>query len=416
MKKHRLCIAAALFCAFAAGCQKAPDAVEGNGIRHAQGELERQVQDIAEGETPGPGQGADGVPGQTADGVQKGTADGAGAQSASRYEGVIGTGGSKISINAEIPGLPDDLYIITLQPDEGLDRENLLTFLDSGGGNIEDTSEELLRELEENDRENSTIDENGERFLYSRFGDHSASRLGDGTKSASFTCHTGAYYVDHALKEKCLGIFNGDYQETPIPADQMGDGSFSADQAVELLRDKIRAAGAEEFCVRKVYFCEGSDYSFYRLEFVPSCDGIAVDIGANSYALGQVWPNGYADVSVEGVAEVTLTDFCGRPAEKEPVAAITFEQAVSILEQYLDQGMIESDGSITYHRVALHYYPVPDPAPAMDEIEYKSELVLIPMWHIWMPLDEYVDGGYGPKAGPSHICVNAVTGELIQTD
>ena len=125
MKKHRLCIAAALFCAFAAGCQKAPDAVEGNGIRHAQGELERQVQDIAEGETPGPGQGADGV--------QKGTADGAGAQSASRYEGVIGTVGSKISINAEIPGLPDDLYIITLQPDEGLDRENLLTFLDSGG-------------------------------------------------------------------------------------------------------------------------------------------------------------------------------------------------------------------------------------------------------------------------------------------
>ena len=48
--------------------------------------------------------------------------------------------------------------------------------------------------------------------------------------------------------------------------------------------------------------------------------------------------------------------------------------------------------------------------------EYKSELTLTPIWHIYMPIDEYVDGGYYDAEGPSHICVNAVTGELVVTD
>lgn len=422
---------AVILCVFALiGCQEAPDAVEGNGILHAQGDLERQVQEIAGADTQertSTGTVADAqermqsgtatdAQGQTQAGtaadIQGQTQTGAGA---GWYQGTVGTGDHKINISAEVPVIPDKLYIITLKPDEGLDRDVLLAFLDSDSGNVEDTSQELLREIEEGDRYNSIGDESGERFLYSRFGDHSATRLDDGTKEASFAYHTWAYYVDNALREKCFGIFGGNYSETLITPDRMDEGSFPADRAREILLDKLAAIGVGEFAIQKVYYIEGSDYSYYNMEFVPAYDRIAVDIGSDSYALGQVFPNGYAYVSQEGVAEVSLMNFCGKKATEEPATALSFEQILKILEQYLDNGMIQSDGKITYDRVELNYYPVPNPAP-LDEMEYKSELVLTPIWHIYMPIDEYVDGGYGDAAGPSHICVNAVTGELVETD
>lgn len=399
---------AVILCVFALiSCQKAPDAEEGNGIMHAQGSLERQLQEIA-GESA-QGQMQAGTQGQTQAGA------GAGTQSAGRYQGTVGTGDNKISINAEIPMIPDNLYIITLKPDEGLDGDALLAFLDSDRESVKDTSQELLREIEESDRYNSTGDGNGERFLYSKFGDHSATRLDDGRKQASFAYHTWVYYVDNALREKCFEIFGGNYNETLITPDRMNEGSFPADRAQEILLDKLASVGVSEFAIQKVYYIEGSDYSYYNMEFVPAYDGTAVDIGSSSYCLGQVSPEGYAFVSQEGVAEVSLTNFCGKTASEEPVTAVSFEQVLKILEQYLDNGMIQSDGKITYDRVELNYYPVPDPAPAL-EIEYKSELVLTPIWHIYMPIDEYVDGGYDNAAGPSHICVNAVTGELVGTD
>lgn len=386
--------------AMLAGCQKAPDGAEGNGIMHAQGGMERQVQDIAKED------------GQEQTQLKAGTQ----ARETGWYQGTAGTGDNIISINAEIPAVPDNLSIITLQPDDGLDMDALRAFLDSESGAAEDTSQELLKEIEENDEANAAFDENGERCLYSKFGDHSALQLGDGKKIASFSYHTGAYYVAYDLMEKCHGIYGGDYSETLITQDQMGEGSFSAERAKEILLDKLKAAGVDDIAIKKIYYIKGDGYSYYELQFVPVYDGITVDIGSNSYTFGQVYPIGFALVSEEGVAEVNLTDFCGKAAEKESVTAISFEQVLKILEQYLDNGMIASDGTITYDRVELNYYPVPDLAPDPDAIEYKSELTLVPIWHIYMPIDEYVDGGYGDAMGPLHICVNAVTGELVETD
>ena len=401
MRRNKLFLTmVAVLCVFGlTGCQKAPAAVEENGIMHAQGDTERQVQDIAaagsQEQTPGE--------------------DGRGGE-AGQYQGAVGTGENIININAEIPALPDQFYIITLKPDEGLDRDALLAFLDGESSRIEDTSEEYLEEIEENDRYNSTPDETGERVLYSRFSDHSANRLGDGKKEASFSGHTSAYYADYELREKFFQVYSKDDGETFIPPDRMDEGNFSAGRAGEILLDKLEAVGVSELAFQRIYSIEGDDCIFYQMEFVPAYDGIAVDIGADSYALGQVSPNGYAIVSEKGVAEVRLTDFCARAADKEPVTVISFEQVLKILEQYLDSGILKSDGTIKYNRVELNYYPVPNPAPARDGIEYKSELVLTPIWHIYMPLDEYVEGGYGDAVGPAHICVNAVTGELEEAD
>lgn len=404
MRRKSLCFTmAAVLCMFGlTGCQKAPDVVEKNGIMHAQGNMEKQVQGIAAEDSL-----------QAGDGLDK---------EAGQYQGTVGTGNNIININAEIPALPAQLYTITLKSDEGLDKNALLAFLDSESGSVEDTSEEYLKEIEENDRYNSTPDGNGERFLYSKFGDHSANRLGDGKKEASFSGHTSAYYLDYGLREKYFEVYSKDEgyskdaKETLVSQEGMDEGSFSAGRAKEILLDKLKAVGVSELAFQKIYYIEGDDSSFYQMEFVPAYDGIAVDIGADSYALGQVSPNGFAIVSEEGVAEVTLTNFCGSVTDKASVTAISFEQVLEILEQYLDSGILKSDGTIIYDRVELNYYPVPNPAPAMNEIEYKTELVLTPIWHIYMPLDEYVEGDYGNAVGPVHICVNAITGELEEAD
>ena len=374
-------MAAVLCVSTLSGCQKAPEASESNGIQHAQGAIEQQVSDIA-GEMSG-------------------------QQSGGVYEGTIGTTDNKIKISAEIPTIPENMYRITLEPNDGLDMDTLTAFLDSAGGNIEDTSEELSKEMEAAEIANTTGDE---PVFYSLFGDHGALRLSDGNKTAEFARHTCAYYVDNDLREKCFGIYGGDTTETLITPDKMGNGSFSAEKAKEMLMDKLGAVGVSEITIDRIYYTEGSNYSYYEINFSPAYDGIEVDIGHNSYSLGQVCPNGHAFVSKDGVAELTLMDFCGKVVEKEAVEIISFEQVTKILEQYLDSGMIEADGTMTYNRAELKYYPVPNPAPTQHEIEYKSELVLIPIWHIYMPLDEYVEGLY---EGPSTICINAITGELL---
>ena len=397
--------AAVILCVSALfGCQKAPEAAESNGILHAQSALDRQISDIA-GETPGQQSesNSEGASQQQSDGGLERALQ----QSGGIYEGAIGTTDNKIYINAQIPAIPEKLYQITLKPDDGLDMDTLTAFLDSASDNVEDTSEALSKEMEAVEIANTTGDEPA---FYSHFGDHSALRLSDGNKTAEFARHTCAYYVDNDLREKCFAIYEGDVTETLITPDKMGDGSFSAERAKEILLDKLKAVGVSEIAIDRIYYNEGSDCSYYELQFSPAYDGIEVDIGYNAYSLGQVWPNGFAYVSKDGVAELNLMDFCGKAVDKEPVEMITFEQAAKILEQYLDSGIIEADGTMTYNRVELNYYPVPNPAPTPHEIEYKPELVLIPIWHIYMPLDEYVEGLY---EGPSAICINAITGELV---
>ena len=48
----------------------------------------------------------------------------------------------------------------------------------------------------------------------------------------------------------------------------------------------------------------------------------------------------------------------------------------------------------------------------MGEIEYKPELELIPIWHIYMSLDDYIEYDAGPDGALFNICINAVTGEI----
>lgn len=389
MRKNRgfMALTLVLCVSVLSGCQEAPETSESNGIQHAQSALDQQISDIA-GEMP-----------QEASGQQAGGV----------YEGTIGTAGSKMYINAQIPAIPENVYQIRLEPNDGLDMDTLTAFLGSAGGNIEDTSQELSAGIEKSDYDN-THSPDGEIAVYSRFGDGSALQVTDGKKVASFAFHTSVYYRDSELFDKFLGASSG--TTTMIEPDQMDAGiGFTAREAERILLDKLEALGITEVAFERIEFTQSSEFSYYMMNFVPSYEGIEMIMETVSYTIGEVYPDGIAIVTPEGVAELNLGNFCGKIADKEPVTILSFEQIVKILEQYLDSNVIPADERITMNNVRLEYYPLPSTTPPVGEMETRSELELIPIWHIYMSLSDYVEAridGYVPH----NICINAITGEI----
>lgn len=127
----------------------------------------------------------------------------------------------------------------------------------------------------------------------------------------------------------------------------------------------------------------------------------------------------FRDCYTGGVADLQLFDFCGKVADRKPAKVLSFEQVEKILEQYLDNHMIQADERLVLNNIKLEYYPVPNPSPEAG-IEYRPELELIPVWHIYMPLDDYVDmigqatQDDGLEDALYNIWINAVTGEIEQ--
>ena len=378
------------------GCQKAPVALDDDGIRHAKSAVDQQISDIVEEMPEEHSEQTDGVSRQ---------------QSGGFFEGTIGTTDNKMYINAQIPAIPANAYQITLTPNDDLDMDTLIKFLDSSSDNIEDASQELLANIEKSDYDN-LHNPDGEIAVYSRFGDHSALMLTDreNEKEASFERHTGVFYRDTKLWDKFLGVSSG--TTTTIAPDQMEAGTgFTAGEARQILLDKLWSLGITEIAFERIEFTESSEFSYYIMYFVPSYGGIDMIMETVSHSAGEVYPFGNAVVTSEGVAELNLANFCGKIAHKEPVTILSFEQIAKILEQYLDNNVILADERITMSNIKLEYYPLPSIEPPVGEIETRSELELIPIWHIYMSLGDYIDAAIDSYA-PFNICINAITGEI----
>lgn len=407
------------------GCQKAPEASDSGGISHAQGETDRKVQEILGGEVPSEGETApeseglqEGAPsvGETAPeggSLQEGASAEETAPAGGFYEGVIGTGENRLAISARIPQIPGALYRITLGINEEMDEDTVLDLLDSREGSIRDTSREYLANLEEIDRNNTS---DPEKVLYSLFGDHSAVERKDGKREASVSRGTCAYYKDYALYDRFFEIetkvrAREDLQVSP---EEMDEGDFSANDAAGILMDKLKSVGIDEISLGEVLKYEDAHGCCYEFAFTPSYDGTGIVYEKMSTGFGEIYPKGFALIFGEGAAEVSLTDFCGQIRSREAIEIISFDQAVRLLGQYLDGGMIRSKGQNVLNTVKLEYYPLPNPSPKPDEIEYREELELVPVWHFYTPLGEYLEGLWAGEYedGVSNILVNAVTGEL----
>ena len=399
-RENCLRILAAVFCAAAlSGCQKAPAAAADSDIPHAGTAMEQQEADTS-GEQPlGEQQGLEEQPGGYF------------------LEKTLGTGENKITIRAQIPAVPDHVYQMTLLPDDTLGKDELLALLATGEDAAVDSSQELLEEIAQSDYDN-THDPEGEYCYYSRFSDRTAFQFSAGQREVSLAGHTSVGYKDSALWDRRIGMTV--YEEELIPPSQADtEGEFPLREAKRILLDKLEPLGIKEVSFRQIRYCKGDGYSYYELVFAPVQEGVSMIKETVGYTLGEIHPIGWAYVTPDGVSELDLSNFCARIGEKEPVTVLPFEKIEQCLEQYLDNGLIVTDERMVFDHVELEYYPLPN-TQVQSEMEYRQKLELIPIWHIYITMEDYVEKYAGleeisPEA-VDNICINGVTGEVERAE
>lgn len=394
-KKYLGTLAAILCIAALSGCQKAPEAAADSDIPHAGTAIEQQASDGA-GEQP------------------LGEQQSLGQQPGGYFlEQTLGTGENKMTIQAQIPAVPEHVYQMTLLPDDTLGKDALLALLEAGEDEAVDSSQALLEEIAQSDYDNTHGPE-GEYCYYSRFSDRTALQFSAGQREASLEGHTSVGYKDSALWDRMIGI--AVYDDGLIPPSQADtEGEFPLREAKRILLDKLEPLGIKEVSFWQIRYCKGDGDSYYQLFFAPVQEGVSMIKETGSYGLGEIYPEGWASVMPDGVAELTLRNFCARIGEKVPVTVLPFEKIEQILEQYLDNGLIMTDERMVFDHVELEYYPLPN-TQVQGEMEYREQLELVPVWHIYITVDDYVEKYAGmeeiPPEAVDNICINGVTGEV----
>ena len=398
-KKYLGTLAAILCTAALSGCQKAPEAAADSDIPHAGTAIEQQASDGAGEQSLGEQQSL----GQQPEGYF--------------LEQTLGTGENKMTIRAQIPAVPEHVYQMTLLPDDTLGKDALLALLEVGEDAAVDSSQELLEEIAQSDYDNTHGPE-GEYCYYSRFSDRTALQFSAGQREASLEGHTSVGYKDSVLWDRRIGMVV--YEDELIPPSQADtEGEFPLREAKRILLDKLEPLGIKEVSFWQIRYCKGDGDSYYELFFAPVQEGVSMIKETGSYGLGEIYPEGWASVTPDGVAELTLRNFCARIGEKEPVTVLPFEKIEQCLEQYLDNGLIVTDDRMVFDHVELEYYPLPN-TQVQSEMEYRQKLELIPIWHIYITMEDYVEKYAGleeisPEA-VDNICINGVTGEVERAE
>ena len=137
-----------------AGCQAAPEVSKDDEILRAKGSSEDEIEAIVQ---------EDGESG-TAGIQEEDVAAESGAQGDSRdaepVSIVLGSGESRMRIEAEIAAVPEAMSTLTMQADSRLREETLRSFLEPQG-EVKDFTEELLAEEEAERQRVAEIDEIG---------------------------------------------------------------------------------------------------------------------------------------------------------------------------------------------------------------------------------------------------------------
>ncbi|RKJ46931.1 hypothetical protein D7X98_01190 [bacterium 1XD8-76] len=378
-----------------AGCQKAPETANDDEILRAKGSSDDAVEAILNEEE-----------GIDADGAKEKE----NSKSGEAVSAVLGTDGNRMRIEAEIPAVPEELSTLAMQMDSRLDGKALRDFLDPQG-EVKDYTEQLLAEEEAERQRVAEIDEKlGEGSSIVEIpgvGDGSCLALTDGNRKAVLWGKTGGSYMDVSLKEKCLAAAKDAAQELDVKEENEGDASFSLQDAKALLMQKLSVLGVEDIYLSEAYFYETDGLIFYELQFAPVVDGIPIACCFGYQEASRVYPNGYAWVSAEGVAEISLWNCLMEQvsaAEKERI--LSFDKVQKLLETYLKDGSLQCVEDVPFSTAELVY-----------GVELKDgKLELSPMWSVHMDLGEYVE--YAGQTGSSdpvwNIYMDAVTGELVE--
>lgn len=361
------------------GCQKAPEVSSNGEVAHAKDSAEKAADNIVQ---------------QT-----QGEVSSVGGEYLDR---VIGTSENGIKIQADIPNMPNEAYVIAVQPISRISEEIMTELLDSNTGNVQDLSESTKKELDElTESQKSLTGEEAVRQI--GFGYGSVVHLSDGEKEVFFNGGGSITYTDIQLNNKCA--LNGS-DETRISDKDMDAAfsGFSANDAMQMVLDKLNVLGISDVHIYEIVRYERDGLPFYEINFTPAfySTGIAHEFG--QVVVGEVHPEGNAIVASSGIAYLSLSNAYVEVMKETTVSnLLSFTQIQQILEKYLSSGKLASSAEIALTEVEFVYYPVYD----------EDTLKLIPAWNICLPIWDYislegVDGFFA-----YNIYINASSGELL---
>ncbi len=378
-----------------AGCQKAPEASADRDVYHAKSSLEGGVENIVAEEPDGNTAGTDGA-------KQGGSCD-----------ALVGTEENGIWICAKVPAVPQIVPTLTLRERDDWDAEKLKELFDSEDANVQDITAEYLAQME---KELGEMNEDDKPVEWLNFGDDSFLILSDGQKEASFRGNTSASYMDEILKKSCDAIYKKAPGIDVTKNNEDISAKFSVSRMKDILLEKLAVLDIMEIHISGILYYELDGVAFYELVFTPSYGTIGVASEFGQIALGEVQPRGTAWIKEDGIAMMSLDDYCGKITEQsENGKILTFSQVTDILEKYLENNTFYGNSKAKLTQVELVYYPTLQ----------ESELLLTPAWHICIPLNEMTEAlEFGDKAWQEaaekgaawNIYLDAVTGELIKVE
>lgn len=377
------------------GCRQAPEASADSEVYHAKSTLETEVENIVTVE----------------DDLHTGSAQG--TESDGSYDALVGTEENGIWICAQVPAVLQTLPTLTLRERDDWDKEKLEKLLDGESANVQDITAEYLAQRENELKEMDEEDKPGE---WIHFGDDSLLMLSDGNKEASFARNTCASYVDETLKKNCDAIYKKAPEIDVTRDSEAVRAKFSLSQAEEILLEKLAVLDITEISVFEAFYYELDGTAFYELRFTPSYEKIRVASEFGQISKGEIHPMGKAWITEDGIATLSLEDYCGKiTGRSESGEMLTFSQVTDVLEKYLENSVFCGSAKIKLTQVQMVYYP---------ELR-DSELILTPAWHVCVPLREMMEGlesgdqvwqEAAAEGAAWNIYLNAVTGELIKVE
>lgn len=382
-KVFRLVVVTILMSIGICGCQKAPERSANGDILHAKDSVEDEMAAIVN--------------------ESESTME----NDMQEINSTIGTGDNVITIRAQMPDVPQNVYNIVLGENETLTKDVLTEFLGSETGNIKDLSEEAQKEMEQIKIEN---EQGEERAEYSVFGNAPIYKLSDEQKTASFSYGTGAYYQDELLYEKCASIYKS-ADETVL---EEADSKNVYMNAEKILLAKLSLIGMTEIDIYKITQYQKENVTFYEIEFTPSYEGMGIVHEFGSITSGEIFPSGKAWICEESIATLSLEACIGKVETQEKCETVlSWSQIEKILETNLNSGKINGSNKVVLTEVEFLYYPI------YKEDENKLELV--PVWHIYTPMSVWMENEELAEAFMENgsiwsICVNAVSGEIVRSE
>ena len=382
-KVLRLVVVTILMSIGICGCQKAPERSANGDILHAKDSVEDEMAAIVN------------------------ESESAMENDMQEINSTIGTGDNVITIRAQMPDVPQNVYNMVLGENETLTKGVLTEFLGSETGNIKDLSEEAQKEMEQIKEEN---EQGEERAEYSVFGNAPIYKLSDEQKTASFSYGTGAYYQDELLYEKCASIYKS-ADETVLGE---ADSKNVYMNAEKILLAKLYLIGMTEIDIYKITQYQKENVTFYEIEFTPSYEGMGIVHEFGSIASGEIFPSGKAWICEESIATLSLDACIGKVETQEKCETVlSWSQIEKILETNLNNGKINGSNKAVLTEVEFLYYPI------YKEDENKLELV--PVWHIYTPMsvwmkNEELAEAFMKNGSIWSVCVNAVSGEIVRSE